>query len=179
MGTSAGQPPRPVFGVRNFVAPGALVCGEVTLGDDCSIWPGVVIRGDIAAIRIGHRVNVQDGTVIHTKHQVPLDIEDDVGIGHRAVVHCRRVGRGSLIGIGAVVLDDCVIGTRCLVAAGAVVTPRTQVPDGTLVAGVPAKVVRELTAAEHDYLDHVVQNYLRLAELHRRGDYPACVPEQD
>src|SRR5262245_33399301 len=147
-------PSRPNFGPDVYVAASAYVCGQVIIGPQTSIWPQVVIRGDIAEIRIGARVNIQDGTIIHTRHGVPLDIEDDVGFGHRAVAHCRRIGRGTLVGIGAVLLDDCDIGSRCLIAAGAILPPETIVPDGMLVRGVPGKVVRALTGEEQRYLDH-------------------------
>ena len=149
------RPPcSPVLGADVFIADTAYVCGDVHLGNGCSVWPGSVIRGDISPIRIGERVNVQDGTIIHTKHSVPLDIADDVGFGHRAVVHCRRIGRRSLIGIGAVILDDCEIGEGCLIAAGTVLTPGTHVPDGMLALGVPGRVVRPLKPEEEAYLEH-------------------------
>ncbi len=177
MSVLQNRPPcTPVLDGDVFIADTAYVCGDVHIGNGSSVWPGSVIRGDISAIRIGCRVNVQDGTIIHTKHSVPLDIADDVGFGHRAVVHCRRIGRGSLIGIGAVVLDDCVIGERCLIAAGTVLTPGTHVPDGMLAMGIPGKVVRPLKPEEDAYLDHVTTNYQRLSVAHRRGDYPAIPP---
>jgi carbonic anhydrase/acetyltransferase-like protein (isoleucine patch superfamily) len=166
----------PRFGPEVYVAPTAYVCGQVTIGPQTSIWPQVVVRGDIAEIRIGARVNIQDGTIIHTRHGVPLDIEDEVGFGHRAVAHCRRIGRATLVGIGAVLLDDCEIGQRCLIAAGSVLPPSTIVPDGMLVRGVPGKVIRPLTAEEQAYLDHVTANYLQLARAHARGDYPRAFP---
>lgn len=131
----------------------------------------VVVRGDIAPIRIGARVNIQDGSVVHTPTGVPLDIADDVGIGHRAVVHCRSVGTRTLIGIGAIVLDDCVIGSRCIVAAGSVLAPRTVVPDGKLVMGVPGRIVREVTERDLEIIDHVVSSYVRLGRLHGSGRY--------
>ncbi len=172
------QPPgKPRFGRDNFVAETAYVCGNVEFGDECSVWGGAVVRGDISPIRIGHRVNIQDGSIVHTKHSVPLDIGDDVGIGHRAVVHCRRVGRGSLVGIGSVLLDDCEIGERCLIAAGAVLTPGTIVPDGKLVVGLPARVTRDLSEREQEYLDHVISSYVRLGKAHLRNDYPRSFPE--
>lgn len=159
-----------------FVAETAYICGQVTIGPGSSFWPHVVVRGDISPITIGARVNVQDGTILHTKHSIPLDIEDDVGFGHGAVAHCRRIGQGSLIGIKAVVLDDCEIGRRCLIAAGTVLPPGTIVPDHTLVMGVPGRLIRELTPDEDAYLDHVTDNYVRLAVAHARGDYPRSRP---
>jgi len=129
---------QPRVGRGVYLAETAYVGGDVTIGDACTIMHHVVIRGDVAAIRIGNRVNVQDGAVIHTETGVPLDIGDDVVIGHRAVVHCRRVGRGALIGIGAIVLDQCDVGEGAIVAAGAVVPPGMVVPPGKMAMGVPA-----------------------------------------
>jgi carbonic anhydrase/acetyltransferase-like protein (isoleucine patch superfamily) len=170
------QPTRPVLGKDVYIAPTAYVAGDVTIGDSSTIMHHVMIRADIAAIRIGARVNIQDGTVVHTPRGTPLDIEDDVGVGHRAVVHCRRVGTRSLVGIGAIVLDDAEIGSRCVIAAGTVVPPRTIVPDGTVVMGVPGKVVRAVTQADLDLIDHVVGSYLELGRLHAAGRYPNIAP---
>ncbi len=132
----------------------------------------VMIRGDIAPIRLGARVNVQDGSILHTRYGVPLDIADDVGIGHRAVVHCRSVGSRTLIGTGAIVLDDCEIGSHCLIAAGALLTPRTRVPDGSVVMGMPGKVVRATSPTDLEAIDHVINSYLRLARLYAAGEFP-------
>ena len=165
---------QPRIGAGVYIAPTAYVGGDVTLGDDCTVMHHVVIRGDVSAIRIGARVNVQDGAVVHTKTGVDLDLADDVAIGHRAVVHGRRVGRHTLIGIGAIVLDDCEIGQDCVIGAGAVLPPGTIVPDGKLALGVPARVIRDLTAAEREYIDFVLENYLRLNREHARGRYPAA-----
>ncbi len=162
----------PKLGRDVFIAESSYVSGAVTLGDECTIMPLVAIRGDIAEIRIGSRVNVQDGTVVHTKHGVALDIGDDVGIGHRAVVHCRTVGANTLIGIGAIVLDDCQVGQRCVIAAGSVLTPNTIIPDGSVVMGIPGKVVREVTDRDIKMIDHVVQSYRLLGRQHREGQFP-------
>ncbi len=161
-----------VLGRNVYIAPTAYVGGEVTLGDECTVMHHVVIRGDVSAIRIGRRVNVQDGSIVHTQTGVDLDIEDDVGIGHRAVVHCRRVGSNTLIGIGAIVLDGCIIGRDCIIAAGALLPPNTEIPDGKMVMGMPAKIVREVTDEERAYIRHVIENYVQLGRLHARGDYP-------
>lgn len=166
---------QPIVGSNVYIAPTAYVGGEVTIGDDCTIMHHVTIRGDVSAIRIGSRVNVQDGSVIHTKTGVPLDIADDIGIGHRAVVHCRRVGPRTLIGIGSILLDDAEIGADCLVAAGALVPPGMVVPDGMLVMGMPAKVARALRPTERDYIRFVVENYLRLGRQHAAGQFPNIV----
>lgn len=163
---------RPRIGRGVYIAPTAYVGGDVTLGDDCTVMHHVVIRGDVSAIRIGKRVNVQDGTVIHTKTGVDLDLADDIGIGHRAVVHCRRVGPNVLIGIGAIVLDDAEIGEGCLIAAGAVVRPGMLIPPGKLLAGVPAKIIRDVNDEDRGYIRFVIDNYQRLNREHAAGKYP-------
>jgi carbonic anhydrase/acetyltransferase-like protein (isoleucine patch superfamily) len=166
---------QPKFGPNVYLAPTAYVAGDLVMGADCTVMHHVVIRADVSAIRIGARVNVQDGTVIHTQTDVALEIEDDVGIGHRAVVHCRRVRSNSLIGIGSIVLDGAEIGHWSIVGAGAVVPPGMIVPDGKLVLGVPAKIVRDTTPAEREYIRFVVENYVRLNRRHAAGEFPNAV----
>ncbi|MCC6357252.1 MAG: gamma carbonic anhydrase family protein [Phycisphaerales bacterium] len=163
---------RPTIGSNVYIAPTAYVGGEVAIGDDSTIMHHVTIRGDVSAITIGRRVNIQDGTVVHTKTGVPLDIADEVGVGHRAVVHCRRVGSNTLIGIGAIVLDDAEIGEDCIIGAGAVVPPGMIVPPGKLVIGLPARIARDLTARDREYIRFVVENYQKLNRLHAAGKYP-------
>jgi carbonic anhydrase/acetyltransferase-like protein (isoleucine patch superfamily) len=163
---------QPVLGRNVYVAPDAYVGGDVMIGDGSTVMHHVVIRGDIAAIRIGARVNIQDGAILHTPSGVPLDIADEVGIGHRAVVHCRRVANRTLIGIGAIVLDDCVIGSCCLIAAGSVVPPKMVVPDGSVVMGVPGKIVREISDRDLASIDHVIRSYVELGRLHAAGRFP-------
>lgn len=164
--------PQPVVGADVYIAPTAYVGGDVVLGDQVTVMHHVVIRGDIAPIRIGARVNVQDGAILHTHDGAPLDVAEDVGIGHRAVVHCRRVGPRTLIGIGAIVLDDAEIGTRCLIAAGCLIPPATIIPDGKVVMGVPGRIVRDVTSADVATIDHVVASYLELGRHHAGGRYP-------
>jgi len=163
---------RPVLGRDVYIAPTSYVGGDVVIGDYSTVMHHVMIRGDIAPIRIGARVNVQDGAIVHTPHGAPLDIGDDVGIGHRAIVHCRRVGPRTLIGMGAILLDDCEIGSRCLIAAGTLLPPETIIPDGSVVMGVPGKIVREVTDRDLRAIDHVVQSYLELGRLHAAGRFP-------
>jgi len=160
------------IGKQVYIAPTAYVGGAVSIGDESTVMHHVTIRGDVSHIRIGARVNVQDGTVIHTTSGIDLDIEDDVSIGHRAIVHCVRVGAGSLIGMGAIVLDGCVIGRGCIIAAGAVVPPNTSIPDGKLVMGVPGKIVRDVTDKDREYLAYVVNNYRKLGVAHAEGRFP-------
>ena len=155
-----------------YAAASAVIVGDVTIGEDSSVWHGCVLRGDVAPIRIGERTSVQDGTVLHCRLNVPLTVGDDVVIGHRAVVHCARVGSRSLVGIGAVILDEAEIGEDCLVAAGAVVMPGVKVPDGSVILGLPAKVVRPIRDDEKAYIRRVVETYLDLSRRHAAGEFP-------
>lgn len=139
----------PSFGCGVFLAPSAVVIGEVELGDDVSLWYNVVVRGDIHWIRIGDRSNLQDGVVVHVERGLyPTVLADEVSVGHGAVLHGCTVGAGSLIGMGAVILNQAVIGEGSLVAAGAVVREGFVAPSGSLVVGVPAEVRRSLTETE-------------------------------
>ena len=142
-----GKEPR--VGANVFVAENATLIGDVELAEDVSIWYGTVLRGDIHFIRVGARSNIQDNCVLHVEHGTgPVAIGEQVTVGHAAVVHGCTVGNGALIGIGAKVLSHSVIGEQALVAAGAVVTEGMEVPPRTLVAGVPAKVKRDLKPEE-------------------------------
>ena len=152
-----------------LVASSAVVLGDVTLGPRVSIWYGAVVRGDCDAISIGELTNVQDGAVVHADTGVPNDIGAGVTIGHRAVVHGRRVGDRCLIGIGAVLLGGCEIGAESIVAAGAVVREAAIIPPRTLVAGVPARSVRAVTEQEFlEFLLHA-EHYWELAGRHAQG----------
>jgi len=155
-----------------FISEHAVVCGDVRLGPDVSVWPHVAIRGDVAPITIADRTNVQDGAIIHCRTGVPLHIGCDVVIGHLAVVHCKRVGDGCLIGIRSVVLDNAEIGDGAVVAAGSVVTPGTIIPPNTIAMGTPARPVRDVTQTERDYHQMALGNYLRLAKEHIAGRWP-------
>ena len=165
-------PVRPQIGDGVYIAPTAYVCGDVTIGDESTIMHHVVIRGDVAAIRIGRRVNVQDQTMIHVKTGVPQIIEDEVAIGHRAVVHAKHIASKALIGIGAIVLDDCEVGAGAIIGAGAVLPPGTIVPAGKLVIGVPGRVVRDVSEQERHYVDFILDSYARLNHEHAAGMYP-------
>lgn len=147
-----------------FLAHNAVVIGDITIGEHSSFWFHTVARGDVAPISIGRRVNVQDGTVIHCDSGIANVIEDDVTIGHRAIVHGAFVGQGSLIGMGAVLLGRSRIGRECLVAAGAVVPPGMEVPDRMLVVGVPAKIARPVNEKDLEYLRWLPGHYVKLAE---------------
>ena len=153
-----------------FVAHNATIVGEVTIGELASFWFNAVVRGDVAPVTIGRRVNVQDGVVVHCDTDVPNVIEDDVTIGHRAVVHGTFVGRGTLVGMGAILLGRTRIGREGLVAAGAVVPPGLEVPDRMLVVGVPGKVARPLNDDDFKYMRWLTDHYVDLAERYTRSD---------
>jgi len=153
-----------------WIAPGAIIVGNVEVGSGASIWYGCVLRGDVNAIRIGVRSNVQDASVLHvTRDRFETIVGDEVTIGHRAVVHGCTVGDGALIGIGAIVMDGATVGEGALVGAGAVVTPGKVVPPRSLVMGTPARVVRTLETDELDRQRQRALEYVALAKQHRRA----------
>lgn len=130
-----------------FVAPNATIVGDVVIGDDCSVWFNAVVRGDVNSIRIGNKVNIQDGAVIHcTYEKTTVTLGNNVSIGHKALVHGCTVGDNVLIGMGAIVMDNVVIGENSIIAAGAVVLEGTHVHAGSIYAGVPAKKVKDISA---------------------------------
>ena len=154
---------KPQFGEDCFFAENSVVVGEVTMGDQCSVWYNAVIRGDVHYIKMGNKVNVQDGAVIHATYQkYPTNIGNNVSIGHNALVHGCTVHDNVLIGMGAIVMDDCVVESNSIIAAGAVLTKGTHVPSGTIFAGVPAKKVKdiseELISGE---IDRIANNYVK------------------
>ncbi len=140
---------KPQLGARVFVAPTATLIGDVVLGDDVSIWFGAVLRGDMGAIRVGARSNIQDLSMVHMTSDLSItEIGDDVTVGHSVVLHGCRVENRCLIGMGSILLDNAVVGEGSLVAAGSVVPPRMVVPPRSLVRGAPAKVIREVNEQE-------------------------------
>lgn len=155
-----------------YVAPGAVVTGDVVLSAGVNLWFATVIRGDMARVTLGPRVNIQDGCVLHTDHDLPLDVEEGVVVGHRAVLHGRRVGRDSLIGMGSLLLSGCEIGAECLVAAGTLVTEGRRIPPRSVVMGVPGKVIREITPEELERTRRACARYLDLAQRYARGAFP-------
>ena len=152
-----------------FVAANAIVTGDVTLGEDCGIWFGCVVRGDDAPLTIGRRTNVQDLSVVHADTGVPNVIGEEVTVGHRVVLHGAQVGDRCLIGMGAVLLGGSRIGAESLVAAGAVVREGFVVPPRSLVAGVPARIVRELAAEEVAAFAASAEGYVRKIRLYLDG----------
>ena len=163
------EPPfgTPVIAPSAWVHPAATVIGDVTLGADVSVWPGAVLRGDRDAIRVGAESNVQDGAVLHGDPGKPCVIGERVTIGHRAVVHGCTVEDDALIGIGAVVLNGAVIGKGSLVAAGSVVGEGKVIPPGMLVMGVPARVLRALSADQRERIAKGYRTYMALKERYR------------
>jgi carbonic anhydrase/acetyltransferase-like protein (isoleucine patch superfamily) len=158
-----------------FHAHNAVIAGDVAIGTDSSIWFGAVIRGDVAPIRLGARVNVQDQAVLHCDSNHELIIEDDVSIAHAAVVHCRRVGRGTLIGMGAMVLGRAVIGQECIIAAGAVVPEGMEVPDRSVMMGVPGRIRRVPSEEEIAYIRWISEHYVLMSNRWVNGEFASVV----
>ena len=158
---------RPQFDASVFVAPTATVIGEVIVGPDVSIWYGAVVRGDMATITIGEGTNVQDNACIHVDPGVPVTIGRWVTIAHSAIVHGATIEDGALIGMGAIVLNGAVIGHGSLIAAGAVVRENMVVPPGSLVAGVPGKVIKELTPEQQAHMLDNARVYIGCAREHQ------------
>jgi carbonic anhydrase/acetyltransferase-like protein (isoleucine patch superfamily) len=165
---------KPRLGKRVFIDPACIVIGDVVIGDDSSIWPGTIVRGDVNHIRIGARSNIQDGTVIHVSHSgpngkpvgYPTLIGDDVTIGHGAIIHACSIGDACLIGMGAIVLDGAVVEKNGFVGAGAVIPPGKTVASGELWLGNPAKCVRNLNEQEIEQLYYSAAHYVRLKDMY-------------
>ena len=169
LGESGPQVPD---GGEYWIAPGACVIGKVILKRNASIWFGAVLRGDNDPIVVGENSNVQDHAVLHTDAGVPLEVGADVTIGHRAVIHGAIIGEGSLIGIGAILLNGARIGRNCIIGAGALVTEGKSIPDGSLAVGAPARVVREVTEAERAMLAGSTRHYVENWKRYRLGLRP-------
>ena len=155
-----------------FVAGTALITGDVVLGPDANVWFNTVIRGDLARITLGDRVNLQDGCIVHTDTDSPQTIEDGVVVGHRAILHGSRIGRDTLIGMGATLLSGTDIGEECLIAAGTLVPEGRRIPPRSVVMGMPGKVVRSITADEVRRTQGICAHYLEQAQHYVRGDFP-------
>lgn len=153
----------PQLGANCFVAPNATIIGDVTMGDECSIWFNAVVRGDVNYIRIGNRVNIQDGAVIHcTFEKNATEIGNNVTIGHSAIVHGCTVRDNVLIGMGAIIMDRCDVQSNSIVAAGAVVLEGTIVETNSIYAGVPAKKVKDLPPGSmHAEIERIAKNYVK------------------
>lgn len=155
-----------------FIHPQAIVLGDVSLGPRASVWPTAVLRGDSDRIVVGAESNVQDGAVLHADDGLPAIVGDRVAIGHRAIVHGAVIEDECLIGMGSVVLNGARVGRGSIIGAGAVVTEGMHVPPGSLVLGVPARVVKETTPAMRTRIAGTVAAYLELQDRHRRGEFP-------
>jgi gamma-carbonic anhydrase len=159
---------RPQFGLNCFLADNAVVVGEVTMGENCTVWFNAVVRGDVHSITIGDNTNIQDGAVIHCTYQkAKTVIGSNVSIAHNAVVHGCTIEDNVLIGIGAIVLDDAHIGTNSVIAAGAVVLSGTKVEPGSIYAGVPAKKVKDITPEMKEVILRTSRNYPMYADWFR------------
>jgi carbonic anhydrase/acetyltransferase-like protein (isoleucine patch superfamily) len=150
-----------------FIAPTAVVIGNVTIGEQASVWYHATVRGDIAPITIGDRSNVQDNTVVHVNMDAPVAIGRDVTIGHSAIIHGTEIGDGSMIGMGSIVMSYSKLGSHCVVAAGALVTERAVVEDGAVMMGVPARPRSALDEAAQKHLGGIAGRYLTVAGRHR------------
>ncbi len=150
----------PALGTGVYLASTAVVVGDVTIGEQSSVWYNAVLRGDINFIRVGHHSNIQDNAVVHLADDYPAIIGDYVTVGHSAMIHACVVGNETLVGMGATILDGAVIGEQCLIGAHSLVTPGTAIPAGSLVMGSPARVKRALSATERADLKHWADKYV-------------------
>jgi carbonic anhydrase/acetyltransferase-like protein (isoleucine patch superfamily) len=155
----------PKYGRDCFFAENAVLVGDVEMGSECSIWYNAVLRGDVHYIRLGDRVNIQDGAVVHcTYKKYPVNIGSNVSVGHNAIVHGCTIHDNVLIGMGAIVMDDCVVESNTIIAAGAVVTQGKKVESGTIYAGIPAKKVKDIsTELISGEIERIAQNYVKYA----------------
>lgn len=161
----------PVFGKDCFLADNAAIIGDVVMGDQCSVWFNAVIRGDVHYIRIGNRVNIQDGAVIHCTYQTaPTVIGNQVSIAHNAIVHGCTIHDNVLVGMGAVVMDNAVIGENSVIAAGAVVLENTIVEAGSVYAGIPARKIKDVDQYQtSELIDRIAGNYIKYARWYTDG----------
>src|SRR2546426_4895687 len=151
---------KPTLGQGVYIAEGAVVLGDVTLGHDSSVWYNAVLRGDINRIVVGHHTNIQDNAVLHVADDFPCRLGNYVTVGHSAIIHACKIGDEVLVGMGAVILDGAVVGAQSLIGAKALVKQGMKIPPGSLVLGAPAKVVRALTRQERAALKHWATKYV-------------------
>lgn len=160
---------RPKLGKDCFLAENATLIGDIEMGDECSVWFQAVVRGDVHQIRMGNRVNVQDGAIIHCTYQrAPTTIGHNVSIGHRAIVHGCTISNNVLVGMGAIVMDHAEVDSNCIIAAGAVVLEGAKLESNSIYAGVPAKKVKELSPeAFSDSVERIAQAYVKYSGWYR------------
>ena len=152
-----------------YIAENATIIGEVEFGSECSVWFNAVIRGDVHYIKIGNKVNIQDGAIVHATYQKhPTNIGNNVSIGHNAIVHGCTIEDNVLIGMGAIVMDNCIVQSNAIVAAGSVVTQNTLVESGTIYAGIPAKKVKDIDASEFSgEIQRISNNYVMYSSWYK------------
>lgn len=155
-----------------FIAPTAAVMGQVTLGENVSVWYGAVIRADVEKITIGDRTNIQDNAVLHADYGSPTIIGNDVTVGHGAIVHGATVGNGSLIGMRATILNNAKIGKFCIVGAHTLVTEGMEIPDFSMVLGTPGKIVKQLPESYAAHLLESATHYVEMGQRHSSGEFP-------
>ncbi|UTA69305.1 gamma carbonic anhydrase family protein [Emticicia sp. 21SJ11W-3] len=163
--------------MANFIAPGASVMGDVSLGDDVSVWYSAVIRADVEKIVVGNRSNIQDGAILHADFGEPTIIGESVTVGHGAIVHGASVGDFSLIGMRATILNRARIGKYCIIGANALVTEGTEIPDYSMAVGTPARVIKTLPPEIAEKLAMSADHYVEVALAHKKGTYPLMKPE--
>lgn len=156
---------------NRFIAPNATVVGEVELGEGVTIWYQAVVRGDSNTIKIGSNTNIQDGTIIHVDHDAPVEVAENVTIGHQCLLHGCTIEKGALIGMGSTILNHAVIGENSLIGAGSLVTEGKVIPPNVLAFGRPAKVIRPLTEEEIEKNQQNIQHYVDLGEKYLKGEF--------
>ena len=158
----------PVFGKNVYIAPGAVVRGDVTLGENSSVWFNAVVRAEAGSAVIGANTNIQDNCVLHVDHDADIRIGSQVTIGHGAIVHGCTIGSNTLIGMGAIILNHAVVGNNCIIGAGALVTQNTVIPDNSLVIGNPGKILRNVTDSEIEDIQKNAAYYVKEAAAYAR-----------
>jgi carbonic anhydrase/acetyltransferase-like protein (isoleucine patch superfamily) len=166
---------KPQIAASAYIDPAAVVIGNVTIGEESSVWPCVVVRGDVHFIRIGARTNVQDGSVLHVmRDEYPLILGDDVTVGHSVTLHGCKIESRCLIGMGSIILNGVTIGAGSIVAAGTLLLERTEIPPGSLVVGHPGKVKRLLTGIDQAAIDAYAQRYVEYKNVYREAPVNDC-----
>ena len=162
----------PEFGENCYLADNAVIIGDVIMGNDCSIWFSTVIRGDVNSIKIGNRVNIQDGSVLHTLYQKStIEIGDNVSVGHNVTIHGTKIENNVLIGMGSTLLDDAVIGENSIIAAGSLVLSKTIVEPNSIYAGVPAKKIKDIEPEQsQEMIQKIAKNYLMYSDWYKKVD---------